>query len=150
MQIGCAIIAALLVLYAILFPFFGEDSVGIALALMAIGFVGLVVWGAIKGSKGGGANQGTPLPTNYTHQQINTLPTLTPCRECGNIIARNAISCPHCGSVIAAQVCPSCGGRTIERISLDNKIGAVVVFGVLAARNALATYKCRTCGHKWR
>ena len=45
--------------------------------------------------------------------------------------------------------CPICGSTNLEKISIGNKAGSVVAFGVFAVGHVSKTYKCKSCGSKF-
>lgn len=45
--------------------------------------------------------------------------------------------------------CPTCGSNQIEKISLSDKVGSAVLFGVFAISKIGKTFRCGNCGFKW-
>jgi len=45
--------------------------------------------------------------------------------------------------------CPSCGSTQCERISLGNKVGSAVLFGLFSLGHVSKTHRCKNCGAKW-
>jgi len=77
---------------------------------------------------------------------------LIECPDCGKEISSRANACPHCGcpmGKIDAPKCPHCGSQNFHKISLKNKVGAGVAFGLFSVGHIAKTFKCDSCGHKW-
>jgi predicted RNA-binding Zn-ribbon protein involved in translation (DUF1610 family) len=80
---------------------------------------------------------------------------LIKCNDCGKDVSKNASACPNCGCPINrvenknTPKCPSCGATNFQKISLKNKVGACVLFGVFSIGHISKTFKCNKCGYKW-
>ena len=87
------------------------------------------------------------------------------CQQCGHSLEETARFCSSCGkdqgaafSITHAHYapvsqpvpkCPTCGSPHIQKISLTNKAGSIVGFGVFSIGHVSKTFKCTKCGYKW-
>jgi hypothetical protein len=50
---------------------------------------------------------------------------------------------------VHAPICPTCGSKSVTRISTADKAGGLAAYGVFAAPRAFKTFECQSCGAKW-
>ena len=76
--------------------------------------------------------------------------TLIVCPDCNKEVSSLAEICLHCGRPMSTDIkCPNCKSTDIHKISLTNKLGSTLVFGIFAANKLTKTYECDDCEFRW-
>lgn len=93
----------------------------------------------------------TPPPIVNGNAKASSATTLINCSACGKQISSAADSCPSCGQPNKSKkiTCPNCRSGNVQRIRMESKVGAAVLFGVFAMGRLTKTWECNDCKFKW-